>query len=75
MVGLFIGVIRMSLGLAYSNPPPCGIPGEDTRPAVLADVHYLHFAIILGACSLLVVIAVSYMTPPRPKKKVSIPAA
>jgi len=69
MVGLGIGIIRMSLGFAYETPPACGIEGEDTRPPVLADVHYLHFAMILGACSFIVVIAVSFLTPPRPPKK------
>ena len=69
MIGLIIGVIRMGIAVSYSSPV-CGIPGEDTRPDILTKVHYLHFAIILGVCSAIVVVAVSIMTPPRPDSKV-----
>lgn len=68
MAGLAIGVARMGLGVAYSTPI-CGIPEEDNRPNVLSKVHYLHFAIILAVCSFIVVVAVSYLTPPRAKKQ------
>ena len=70
MAGLAIGVTRMGLGFSYSEPV-CGIPGEDLRPDILTKVHYLHFAIILAVCTLIVVVAVSYLTPPRSKNQVS----
>jgi sodium/glucose cotransporter 9 len=70
MVGLLIGLTRMILAVSYSGQDSqCGVPGEDTRPDILSQVHYLHFAIILGVCTLIVVVAVSIMTPPRPKNK------
>lgn len=68
MAGLAIGVTRMGLGFAYDTPI-CGIPGEDLRPDILVKVHYLHFAIILAVCSFIVVVAVSYLTPPRSKNQ------
>ena len=69
MAGLLIGVIRMALGMAYQGID-CGDTGEDTRPPVLAKVHYLHFAIILALCSLFVVMAVSLLTQPRKPEQV-----
>uniref|UniRef100_A0AAX7UPK1 Solute carrier family 5 member 9 n=1 Tax=Astatotilapia calliptera TaxID=8154 RepID=A0AAX7UPK1_ASTCA len=65
MAGLVIGLIRMVLEFSYS-PPSCGQP--DHRPAVLADVHYLYFALILLALTCLIIVAVSLATAPIPKE-------
>lgn len=67
MAGLVIGLIRMVLEFSYS-PPSCGQP--DHRPAVLADVHYLYFALILLALTCLIIVAVSLATAPIPKENV-----
>lgn len=61
MVGLVVGVCRMVLEFAFPLPR-CGI--EDSAPAVLRSVHYLHFAILLCGLSAAVIIAVSLLTPP-----------
>ncbi|XP_064646735.1 sodium/mannose cotransporter SLC5A10-like [Lineus longissimus] len=66
MVGLVAGVIRMVLDFVYPEPS-CGFP--DTRPYVLAKVHYLYFALILTGICLMVIIPVSLLTAPLPEKK------
>ncbi|KAM9357983.1 sodium/glucose cotransporter 4 [Symphorus nematophorus] len=65
MIGLVVGLIRMVLEFSYSVPS-CGQP--DHRPAVLADVHYLYFALILLALTCFVIVAVSLATAPIPKE-------
>ncbi|XP_060933714.1 sodium/glucose cotransporter 4 [Limanda limanda] len=65
MGGLVVGLIRMVLEFSY-RPPSCGQP--DHRPAILADVHYLYFALILLALTCLVIAAVSLATAPIPKE-------
>ncbi|XP_054565183.1 sodium/mannose cotransporter SLC5A10 isoform X3 [Eptesicus fuscus] len=63
MVGLAVGATR--LVLEFLHPAlPCG--AEDTRPAVLGSIHYLHFAVALFALSGAVVVAGSLLTPPPP---------
>lgn len=69
MVGLVIGVIRMVMEFAYGTPS-CG--QEDLRPALLKDVHYLYFALILLALTGLVITAVSLCTAPIPDQHVKI---
>ncbi|KAM6938219.1 sodium/glucose cotransporter 4 isoform 2-T2 [Lycodopsis pacificus] len=65
MAGLVVGLIRMVLEFSYETPS-CGQP--DGRPAVLADVHYLYFALILLALTCLIIAAVSLATAPIPKE-------
>ena len=67
MGGLVVGLIRMVLEFSYTAPA-CGQP--DHRPALLADVHYLYFALILLALTCLVIAAVSLATAPIPKEHV-----
>ncbi|XP_046872527.1 sodium/glucose cotransporter 4 [Hypomesus transpacificus] len=65
MAGLVVGAVRMVMEFAYSTPS-CG--QVDSRPALLRDVHYLYFALILLAFTALVIAAVSLCTPPIPKE-------
>ncbi|XP_029285230.1 sodium/glucose cotransporter 4 isoform X2 [Cottoperca gobio] len=65
MAGLVVGLIRMFLEFFYI-PPSCGQP--DHRPAFLAQVHYLYFALILLALTCLIIVAVSLATAPIPKE-------
>ncbi|KAM9848261.1 sodium/glucose cotransporter 4 [Aulostomus maculatus] len=65
MIGLVVGVVRMVLEFSYTAPS-CGQP--DGRPAVLAHVHYLYFALILLTITCLITAAVSLATPPIPKE-------
>ncbi|XP_031430509.1 sodium/glucose cotransporter 4 [Clupea harengus] len=61
MVGLVVGTVRMVMEFVYSTPS-CG--QEDTRPALLKDVHYLYFALILLGVTTLIITVVSLCTPP-----------
>ncbi|XP_074014820.1 sodium/mannose cotransporter SLC5A10 isoform X3 [Numenius arquata] len=63
MAGLALGLARMGLEMAYPVPR-CGVP--DRRPWLLADIHYLHFAILLCAATGAVVVGGSLLTPPPP---------
>ncbi|XP_014726167.1 PREDICTED: sodium/glucose cotransporter 4 [Sturnus vulgaris] len=66
MAGLAVGLARMILEFAYSAPA-CG--EEDRRPAVLKDVHYLYFALILCALTAIVIVIISLCTPSIPEEK------
>ncbi|NWS15424.1 SC5A9 protein, partial [Pachyramphus minor] len=68
MVGLAVGLVRMIIEFIYSTPS-CG--EEDRRPAVLKDLHYLYFALILCVLSAIVIILISLCTPPIPEEKLS----
>ncbi|NXF14595.1 SC5A9 protein, partial [Rhodinocichla rosea] len=66
MAGFVVGVVRMILEFSYSAPS-CG--EQDRRPAVLKDVHYLYFALILFVLTAIVIVLVSLCTPPIPEEK------
>lgn len=68
MISLVVGLIRMVLDFAMPAPF-CGSGEEDTRPAVLKDVHFLHFAIILSGVSIISTVVISLLTKPRPPEK------
>ena len=70
VIGLGISIVRMGLTFARS-PPKCGSGDEDEQFAVVRDVHYLHFAVILAAITVAIIVPVSLVTEPRPKAKVS----
>uniref|UniRef100_A0A8V1A3S4 Solute carrier family 5 member 9 n=1 Tax=Gallus gallus TaxID=9031 RepID=A0A8V1A3S4_CHICK len=66
--GLAIGLIRMIIEFIYSAPS-CG--EEDRRPAVLKDLHYLYFALILCVLTTIVIVLISLCTPPIPEEKLA----
>ncbi|NXB02806.1 SC5A9 protein, partial [Cnemophilus loriae] len=66
MAGLAVGLVRMIMEFIYS-PPSCG--EEDRRPAVLKDLHYLYFALILCTLTAIVIILISLCTPPIPEEQ------
>nr|XP_009938098.1 PREDICTED: sodium/glucose cotransporter 4 [Opisthocomus hoazin] len=68
MVGLVVGLVRMIIEFIYSTPS-CG--EEDRRPAVLKDLHYLYFALILCVLTAIVIVLISLCTPPIPEEKES----
>uniref|UniRef100_A0A8U7N4U5 Sodium/mannose cotransporter SLC5A10 n=1 Tax=Corvus moneduloides TaxID=1196302 RepID=A0A8U7N4U5_CORMO len=68
MAGLALGLARMGLELAHPTPL-CGVP--DQRPWLLADVHYLHFAVLLAAVTAAIVVGGSLLTSPVPPAQVS----
>uniref|UniRef100_A0A8C4ULP9 Sodium/mannose cotransporter SLC5A10 n=1 Tax=Falco tinnunculus TaxID=100819 RepID=A0A8C4ULP9_FALTI len=62
MAGLVLGLARMGLELVHP-PPRCGVP--DQRPWLLADIHYLHFAMLFPPSPL-------WMAYPRDHLMVSV---
>ncbi|XP_025938881.1 sodium/glucose cotransporter 5 isoform X1 [Apteryx rowi] len=61
--GLALGLARMALEVAQPAPR-CGEPDE--RPALLARLHYLHFAPLLGAAAGAVAVGGSLLSAPPP---------
>ncbi|XP_068278270.1 sodium/mannose cotransporter SLC5A10 isoform X2 [Nyctibius grandis] len=61
MAGLALGLARMGLELTHPTPR-CGVP--DRRPWLLADIHYLHFAVLLCAATGAIVVGGSLLGPP-----------
>ena len=55
MFGMVLGVTRLILNFVYMKPA-CGEP--DTRPAIIANFHYMYFAILLFWSTTLVAIIV-----------------
>ncbi|XP_042334834.1 sodium/glucose cotransporter 1-like [Sceloporus undulatus] len=61
VIGLVIGLARMITEFAYGTGS-CAAPSA--CPAIVCGVHYLYFAMILFAISLVIILAVSLMTKP-----------
>uniref|UniRef100_A0A8D0L8B4 Solute carrier family 5 member 9 n=1 Tax=Sphenodon punctatus TaxID=8508 RepID=A0A8D0L8B4_SPHPU len=68
MIGLAVGLSRMIMEFVYGTPF-CG--GEDRRPALLKDVHYLYFAVILCILTAIVITVISYCSPPIPEENLA----
>ncbi|XP_054848630.1 sodium/mannose cotransporter SLC5A10 isoform X2 [Eublepharis macularius] len=67
MVGLAVGLSRMTLEFAHPRPR-CGI--SDERPFLVKDIHYLHFAAILCLLTAAVVVGISLRTRPPAESQV-----
>ncbi|NP_001076168.1 sodium/mannose cotransporter SLC5A10 [Oryctolagus cuniculus] len=61
LAGLAVGATRLVLEFLHPAPP-CG--AADTRPAVLSQLHYLHFAVALFVLTGAVAVGGSLLTPP-----------
>ncbi|XP_035292470.1 sodium/myo-inositol cotransporter 2 isoform X4 [Cricetulus griseus] len=59
ILGLLLGLVRLVLDFIYVQPR-CDQP--DDRPAVVKDVHYLYFSMILSSTTLITVFTVSWFT-------------
>lgn len=68
IVGFIVGAIRMILDFTHLEPR-CG--EEDTRPGIIAKVHYMYFALILFWITVFTIVVISYFTKPRPEGNVS----
>jgi hypothetical protein len=69
MISLAVGLIRMVMDFAMPAPL-CGSGEEDTRPSVLKEVHFLHFAMILFGVTLITAVGISLFTAKRKPEKV-----
>ncbi|XP_059158991.1 sodium/glucose cotransporter 4-like [Physella acuta] len=68
VISTCVGVVRMVLEFVYPAPL-CGSFQPDTRPLVLKEVHFLHFAIILSGVSIISTVGISLLTTPRTPEK------
>ncbi|DAA15438.1 sodium/myo-inositol cotransporter 2 [Bos taurus] len=68
VLGLLLGLVRLILDFIYVQPRCDQL---DERPAVVKDVHYLYFSMILSSVTLITVCAVSWFTEPPSKEMVS----
>lgn len=71
MVGLVVGLIRFIWEFSYSSVP-CGEEYKDKRPAIIKDIHYLHFGCILFAIVVVTTVIISLLTKPIDDKHVSL---
>ncbi|KAM7319041.1 hypothetical protein ACRRTK_022153 [Alexandromys fortis] len=63
MVGFVIGLIRMISEFAYGTGS-CLAPSN--CPEIICGVHYMYFAIIVFFITILVILAISFLTKPIP---------
>ena len=61
MAGFLAGITRMILDFSYPAPS-CN--EEDTRPAIIKDVHFFYVALILFVLTAIVCVIVSLLTEP-----------
>lgn len=66
VLGLLFGGMRFSCDFFFKSP---GCGEEDLRPGIIRSLPFLHFALILFAVSLIIVIVVSLFTEPLPREK------
>ncbi len=62
-------MIRFIWEYSYTVPP-CAKKYLDNRPAIITEVHYLHFRIILFAITVFVAWMISFLTKPIQEKYV-----
>ena len=68
VVGFIVGAIRMILDFTHLEPR-CG--EEDTRPSIIAKVHYMYFALILFWLTVITIVVISLFTEPMKEGNVS----
>lgn len=61
VLGMVIGLVRMIMDFSLAQPA-CGLP--DGRPFILTKVHYLYFALILMAATIVITVIITLATPP-----------
>ena len=69
IMGFIIGAIRMILDFTHLAPP-CG--EEDTRPSIIAKVHYMYFALILFWVTAIAIVVISLFTKQMEGANVSV---
>jgi SSS family solute:Na+ symporter len=67
VTGFVLGALRLGLELA-NGPAKTGLP--DGVWAWIAEINFLHFAVLLFAISTTVLVGVSLLTPPPPAAKI-----
>ncbi|XP_039630705.1 sodium/myo-inositol cotransporter 2 isoform X2 [Polypterus senegalus] len=68
VLGLLAGCVRMVLDMVYPAPQ---CHEEDSRPAIVRNVHYLYFSVIVSAFTLVVVLVISLTSEPPSQQQMS----
>jgi len=68
ILGFIVGAIRMILDFTHLEPR-CG--EEDTRPSIIAKVHYMYFALILFWITVITIVVISLFTEPMAEANVA----
>ncbi|XP_066433230.1 sodium/glucose cotransporter 2 [Eleutherodactylus coqui] len=66
--GLILGLCRMVPEFVFGSGS-CSAPSS--CPPLICGVHYLYFAVILFCSTVLIILAVSYCTPPIPESQLA----
>ncbi|KAK7077022.1 Sodium/myo-inositol cotransporter [Halocaridina rubra] len=61
MVGFLVGMVRMGLDFYYGEPTCLEV---DVRPAIIAKIHYMYFAMLLFWLTLTIAFITSLITKP-----------
>ncbi len=69
LIGLVCGMIRFVWQFSYQEPP-CLKSNLDKRPAIIKNVHFLHFGVILFLITCASSWIISLLTAPIPYKHV-----
>ncbi|XP_013787413.1 sodium/glucose cotransporter 4-like [Limulus polyphemus] len=67
MCGQVMGIIRFVLDFVYQEPH-CSSSQRDSRPGILTEIHYLHFACIQFLFTAFCTVTFSLLTKPIDKK-------
>ena len=67
LAGHTCGVIRMVLDFVYPAPQ-CG--EADTRPAIVANMHYTYYGQLIIVITIIVMVTISFFTKPIDDKEV-----
>ena len=67
MIGLVVGVVRMSLDFVYREP---ACEQTDHRPAFIAKWHYMYFAMFLFFLTGIIMVVLSFFGDPPTKEQV-----
>jgi len=70
MCGLVVGAVRFIVEFSYGTPPGCGSDKEYKLPAIISQVHYLHFGCLLFGLTAIIAIVISLLTKPINPRKV-----
>ncbi|XP_061165224.1 sodium/mannose cotransporter SLC5A10-like [Saccostrea echinata] len=66
-IGHMCGIIRLGLDMAYPAP---GCGEEDTRPSVLANLHYTYFGALMILITSLAIVIISLLTEAQTEEQI-----
>ncbi|XP_062599188.1 sodium/glucose cotransporter 4-like [Saccostrea cucullata] len=66
-IGHICGIIRLGLDMAYPAP---GCGEEDTRPSVLANLHYTYFGALMIIITSLSIVVISLLTEAQTEEQI-----